>query len=214
MSQSIMCHPERGWVGGREVSYVHPERNGQPVVPMTFSLELMAEAGTLIVSDWVVTAIRNVQLVRWLVFDEDFPHTIELVGRLLKRDDRTVQLEMRIFDQGFEPEPDREGNLAAVATVEMEPSYPVPPPVGDFALTGDRPCRIPLDVLYKNLFHGELFQGVMSLDRYGNEGIQAQIRLDTLFDQIFCHAKMIRLFFNKGSGNFQFPSLPKSVSTL
>jgi len=164
-------------VGGREVSYVHPERNGQPVVPMTFSLEWMAEAGRLIVLDWVVTAIRNLRLARWLVFDEDFPHTIELAARLMKRDDRTAELEMRIFDLGFEPGSDRKGDLAAVAMVEMESRYPAPPPIDDFPLTGDRPCRIPLDVLYKNLFHGELFQGVMSLDRYGNEGIQAQIRV-------------------------------------
>jgi phosphopantetheinyl transferase len=59
----------------------------------------------------------------------------------------------------------------------MGTSYPLPPAVEDFPLTGERPCRIPLDVLYKNLFHGELFQGVMSMDRYGTEGIQGQIRV-------------------------------------
>ncbi len=164
-------------VGGREVSYVHPERNGQPVVPMTFSLELMAEAGTLLVPGWVVTAIRNVQLARWLVFDEDFPRTIELTARVVKQSDHLIQLEMRIFDLGFEPKPEHKGDLAAVASVEMAASYPKPPAVEDFPLTGERPCRIPLDVLYKNLFHGELFQGVMSMDRYGTEGIQGQIRV-------------------------------------
>ncbi len=165
-------------VGGRGVSYVHPERNGQPVVPMTFSLEMLAEAGTLLLPGQVVTAIRNVQLARWLVFDEEFPHTIELTARVMKRDQDVTLLEMRIFDLGFEPPAsDHKGDLAAVATVEMSAAYPAPPALEDFPLSGERPCRIPLDVLYKNLFHGELFQGVMSLDRYGEEGIQGQLRV-------------------------------------
>ncbi len=165
-------------VGGREVSYVQPERNGQPVVPMTFSLEMLAEAATLAVPGLVVTAIRNVQLAKWLVFDEDHPHTIELTARVRQYDGQSATLEMRIFDLGFELDrPDHKGDLAAVATVEMADRYPAPPPVEDFPLTGERPCRIPLDVLYKNLFHGEYFQGVMSLDRYGEEGIQSQIRV-------------------------------------
>ncbi len=165
-------------VGGRDISYVHPERNGQPVVPMTFSLEMMAEAATLAVPGMVVTAICNVQLAKWLEFDEDQPRTVELTARVRQCDEESATLEIRIFDLGFEPDrPDHKGDLAAVATVEMADRYPAPPPVEDFPLTGEHPCRIPLDVLYKNLFHGEFFQGVVSLDRYGEEGIQSQIRV-------------------------------------
>lgn len=167
-------------VGGREVSYVYPERNGQPVVPMTFSLELMAEAARLLSPGLVVTAIRNVQLVQWLAFDEDLPPTIELTARIVQSDETSAELEVRISDLGFlgeEPKTGVKGDLTAVATVEMRDRYPTPPPVEDFPLTGERPCYISLDVLYKNLFHGELFQGVVSLDRFGEEGIQGQVRV-------------------------------------
>jgi phosphopantetheinyl transferase len=165
-------------VGGREVSHVHPERNGHPVVPMTFTLEMMAEASALLFPDFVVTVIRDVQLFKWLSFDEDRPSSIELTARVQSTADEVATLEVRVRDLGAEP--DRENNAGAVAaagTVEMAARYPEPPAAKDFSLSNERPCRIPLDVLYKNLFHGEKFQGVCSLDRFGDEGIQGQIRV-------------------------------------
>ncbi len=164
-------------VGGREVSYVYPERNGQPVTPMTFSLEMMAETATLMVPSHVVTAIQNVQLLKWLGFDEDEPPTIELSAKLISVSDTDAELQMKIHDLGHNPQEGEQGALAAVGTVRMNNIYPEPPPVEDFPLSNERPCRIPLDVLYKNLFHGEYFQGVCSLDRFGEEGIQGQCRV-------------------------------------
>ena len=164
-------------VGGREVSYVYPERNGQPVTPMTFSLEMMAETATLLVPSHVVTAIQNVQLLKWLGFDEDEPPTIELTAKLISVSDTEAELQMKIHDLGHNPQDGEQGALAAVGTVRMNNIYPEPPPVEDFPLSNERPCRIPLDVLYKNLFHGEYFQGVCSLDRFGEEGIQGQCRV-------------------------------------
>ncbi|WP_166820157.1 acyltransferase domain-containing protein [Thalassoroseus pseudoceratinae] len=164
-------------VGGREVSYVYPERNGQPVTPMTFSLEMMAETATLMVPGQVVTAIQNVQLLKWLGFDEDEPPTIELTGKLISVSETEAELQMKIHDLGHNPQDGEQGALAAVGTVRMNNIYPEPPPVEDFPLSNERPCRIPLDVLYKNLFHGEYFQGVCSLDRFGEEGIQGQCRV-------------------------------------
>ena len=64
-------------LGGRGVSRVDPSQNGLPVLPMTFSLEAMAEAAALLAPGKVVVAIRNVRLYRWLPFDPD-PTTLEV----------------------------------------------------------------------------------------------------------------------------------------
>jgi phosphopantetheinyl transferase (holo-ACP synthase) len=170
-------HGDHHTVGGREVSYVYPERNGQPVLPMTFSLEMMAEAARLLVPGQVVIAIENVQLMKWLGFDEEFPPTVELSGRVVSSTPEEAVMEMRIRDLGHNPADGEQGAATSVGTVRTAVRYPEPPPVPDFPLTNERPCRVPLDVLYKNLFHGPLFQGTMSLDRFGDEGIQGQVRV-------------------------------------
>ena len=61
-------------VGGREISKVDPGQYGVPVVPMTFTLEMMAEAAAVLVPGQVVTSVRDVRLYRWLAFDEEAPH--------------------------------------------------------------------------------------------------------------------------------------------
>src|SRR5207253_4905532 len=47
-------------LGGRGVSRVDPGQNGLPVLPMTFSLEAMAEAAALLAPGKVVAAIRDI----------------------------------------------------------------------------------------------------------------------------------------------------------
>ena len=61
-------------LGGRGVSRENPAQNGLPVLPMTFSLEAMAEAAALLAPGKVVVAIRNIRLFRWLPFDPGTDH--------------------------------------------------------------------------------------------------------------------------------------------
>ena len=61
-------------VGGREISKVDPGQYGVPVMPMTFTLEMMAEAAAVLVPGLVVTSVRDVRLYRWLAYDEEAPH--------------------------------------------------------------------------------------------------------------------------------------------
>src|SRR3954451_6027538 len=64
-------------LGGRGVSRVDPAQTGLPVLPMTFSLEAMAEASLLLAPGKVVTGLRYIRLFRWLPFDPD-PTTLEV----------------------------------------------------------------------------------------------------------------------------------------
>jgi acyl transferase domain-containing protein len=64
-------------LGGRGVSRADPGQNGLPVLPMTFSLEAMAEAASLLAPGKVVVAVRNIRLHRWLPFDPE-PTTLEV----------------------------------------------------------------------------------------------------------------------------------------
>jgi acyl transferase domain-containing protein len=70
-------------VGGQAVSKIDPDQHGLPVMPMTFSLEFMAEAASLLVPNHVAFCVKNVRLFRWLAFEEAEPTSIEISARLL-----------------------------------------------------------------------------------------------------------------------------------
>jgi malonyl CoA-acyl carrier protein transacylase/phosphopantetheinyl transferase len=163
-------------LGGRDVSRTDPTQHGLPVLPMTFTLEMMAEAAAALVPGKVVTAIRDVKLLRWLALDEE-PLDVEVVARLLPGDSAVSQVAVSVHDRGARGGPDGGPATAAEGTVVLDDGYPEPPAVGDFPLSDERPSRFTLQELYRNLLHGPLFQGVCSLDRMGAEGIEAQVRV-------------------------------------
>ena len=63
-----------------------------------------------------------------------------------------------------------------MGSVLLGDRYPQTPPPTEYVLTEPHPCRTSLETLYKNLFHGPVFQGVTMLGQSGNEGIEARMR--------------------------------------
>src|SRR5262249_30243133 len=70
-------------VGGQVISRVDPNQHGLPVLPMTFSMEIMAEIASLLMPGLVVIGIRNIRLFRSLNYDEDEPRTMEVAANVL-----------------------------------------------------------------------------------------------------------------------------------
>jgi malonyl CoA-acyl carrier protein transacylase len=166
-------------IGGRTVSKVDPNQHGLPVMPMTFSLEMMAELASVLVPGKVVISLKRIRLLRWLPFDDQEPTTVEVTARVLPENGTGGfhQVAVEIRDLGNSIRPGNAKWVAVQGTVVLADAYLEAPAVGSFALANDRPCRISLEVLYKNLFHGTLFQGVVSTDRIGDNGIESQVRV-------------------------------------
>jgi hypothetical protein len=122
----------------------------------------------------VVVGFRRIRLLRWLPFDNQEATTVDVTARLLPE---PGQVAVEIRDLGNRAQPGNAKWVAVQGTVLLADVYPQAPAVGPFSLANDRPCRISLEVLYKNLFHGPLFQGVVSIDRIGDQGIESQIRV-------------------------------------
>jgi malonyl CoA-acyl carrier protein transacylase len=154
-------------IGGRTASRVDPDQHGLPILPMTFSLELMAECAVLLLPGQVVTALRDIRLMRWLPFEAE-PITIEVTATVQSTDPPTVKAVIR--DVGV-------NKPTAQGVVELSADYPEPPMLGEFVLSDGRPCKATLDDVYRNLFHGPLFRGMRSLDRYGAEGIEGTVEV-------------------------------------
>ncbi len=176
-------------VGGREISKVDPAQYGVPVMPMTFTLEMMAEAAAVLVPGQVVTSVRDVRLYRWLAFDEQAPTVVELTARVelreLAGDPWRVAVEVR--DLGLADRPKETAWLAAQGTVVLADAYPPAPPCLPFHLTNERPATLTVERTYHNLFHGPMFQGVRANLRSGDEGMESRVEVlprDGLFRTI------------------------------
>jgi hypothetical protein len=143
---------------------------------MAFSLEMMAEAAAVLVPGKVVFGFRRVRLQRWIPFDDE-PTTVELTARV--RPDAADEIVIEIRDFGNAVCPGNADSPAVTGTVLLGDHYPEPPPAEDFPLTNQAPCRYSPHQLYEGehrLFHGPLFQALVSTDRQGNEGIEGELQ--------------------------------------
>ena len=165
-------------LGGRGVSRVNPGQNGLPVMPMTFSLEMMAEAAVVLAPGKVVVAIRQVRLSRWLPFDPE-PTTLEVRASVLSSDEATGIVEVRadIRDMGNSFVRDGANKVASEAVIVLADAYPAEAGAMPFTLTAETPCTVSVEVLRRNMFHGPIFQMIRSLDRTGNEGIEGSLEV-------------------------------------
>ncbi|HUR53287.1 MAG TPA: polyketide synthase dehydratase domain-containing protein, partial [Gemmataceae bacterium] len=167
-------------LGGRGVSRVDPAQNGLPVLPMTFSLEAMSEAASLLAPGKVVVAVRNIRLYRWLPFDAD-PTTLEVRASVASFDPETgeVQVKADVRDLGNSFLRDAANKAACEAVVVLADQYPDPPPELPFTLSDEQACRATVNDLRNNMFHGPIFQMIRSLDRHGKEGIEGTLEVQS-----------------------------------
>ena len=165
-------------LGGRGVSRVDPGQNGLPILPMTFSLEAMAEAAAILAPGKVVIAIRNVRLFRWLPFDPD-PTTLEVRATISSVDPATgvVEIMADVRDLGNSFVADGANKPASEAVVVLADCYPESPTPLPFDLTDEMACKSTIEDLRRNMFHGPLFQMIRSLDRIGREGIEGTLEV-------------------------------------
>jgi hypothetical protein len=164
-------------LGGGEVSRVDPAQHGSPVLPMTFSLETMAEAAKALCPHLQVIGVENVRLHRWIPFEEGAPTVLEIRARLLPAGENEphTSVNASILDCGHCDE-NAAPRVTVDATVLLAPAYPAPP-AGEIDLTNSRPCRINRAYLYHNMFHGATFRGVESTDRIGDKEIEGVVRV-------------------------------------
>ena len=160
----------------RDASDVDPTQHGLPFMPMAFSLEMMAEAASLLVPGQLVVGLKRVRLQRWIPFDDE-PVTLELTARI--RPEAPYEVAVEIRDLGNAVRPGNADSPAVIGTVLLGTRYPEPPSPETFPLTHEGPCRFTPGQLYageRRLFHGPLFEALESTDRQGDEGIEGHLR--------------------------------------
>ncbi len=157
---------------GRQISRSDPKLTGLPVMPLTMSMEMLAEAAAELMPGWCLVGMKEVRASRWIALDQD-SLTLRMSARRTSSREVHVQIheaEITSPPAGAAPAPIVEGTMVFAEV------YPQAPMVGAFPLNQEQPGKWRPERLYEEaMFHGPAFRGVQSLDRVGDDGAEARL---------------------------------------
>jgi phosphopantetheinyl transferase/acyl carrier protein len=158
---------------GRRISDTDPGLLGIPVVPLTMSLELMAEAASLLAPGEVLVGMREVRGYRWITVEgEDL--TLRATAEVVPE---APAHEFRVRMHDAASTDDRGGPLIEAVMV-FRPKASEAMQVENLPLRSPRPAPWTPDRFHEDvMFHGSSFQGVRSLEAFGDEGAEGTIEI-------------------------------------
>jgi acyl transferase domain-containing protein len=156
-----------------------PHRNGLnpgglPVLPLTISLEIMAEAATLLASKKHLVRIQNVRAHRWIeVPNKTRSFAISASCSSDSTEDRVEVVIRELSDAALEKQ-----DSLIEGVVVFGDAYPSPPQSRPSRGKEIRFRHGP-EEYYQIMFHGPLFRTVVSVDRLEDTGAEATLQIPT-----------------------------------
>lgn len=161
---------------GREVSQLDPDLLGLPIVPLTVTMEILAEAGAVLAPGQVLVEMRDLRAYRWIILEEGATTLQVTATRRAGADAGEFDVAVRVLPAG-EASPASPPPPVAEATVVFAAAYPEPPAVAPLVLQDERPSQWQADSLYRDgMFHGPTFRAVKTIDRVGSSGLVATMQ--------------------------------------
>ena len=160
---------------GAGVSESDPELRGLAVVPLTFSMEILAEAAAALCPGKVVTRMEKIRAHRWIKLDAD-PTILKVVAKISQ--DLPSACEVRIVSagEGDAMDASRPPITVVEAIVVVSDDYPPPPAAGEFVLSSPRLSKWKHSELYSGyMFHGPTLRAVSEMRLFGNDGAVAAL---------------------------------------
>ncbi|MES2684106.1 MAG: beta-ketoacyl synthase N-terminal-like domain-containing protein [Pseudomonadota bacterium] len=154
-----------------------------PVIPFTFSMELVAEAGARLLNrqSWVVTAIEDARGSRWLSLDSgQIP--LRIVAEQQSASSKEARIACRVFLRGEGSTPG--GMLVFEGVVVLAAFYPAAPAPMPCSASDDEPPRLHKagQVYQHGMFHGPRLQGCTAVNKWGHGGMEAEITVIATHD--------------------------------
>ncbi len=148
---------------GRDVSVEDPALLGLPVVPLTVTMEMLAEAAALLEPGRVCTGMRDIRAARWVTIEQP-GYAVELTARQKAPGEIHVALREAGGASALRP-------VFAEATVLFADRRPASGGPMPFRLENAHPSDWDPALLYRTgMFHGALMQGVKSVETMGRNG--------------------------------------------
>jgi acyl transferase domain-containing protein len=150
---------------GGPISLTCPDLRPLTVVPLTMSMEILAEAGAALMPGKLLIGMRDIQARQWIQVD-DTPVDLEISARRLAHSATEVSVQVR-----KDSAPVIEGIMI------FGDAYPPPPATSLVPLQAERTSRLASARLYDGglMFHGPSFQAVAGVDRSGQNGVIARL---------------------------------------
>ena len=168
---------------GRDVALyprAEDDLHGLAVMPLAMSLEILAEAAAYLVPGLTVTGLRGVRANRWLSWEDDERHTLQITARRLASPNPheawvAVQLRDLTADQRSDSPPHSPVVEATLVLAAEYPLRPAPRPLGlaNGVASGWQPHQLYTD----GMFHGPAWQGLTGVDQTSPTGIAGRIRV-------------------------------------
>ncbi len=163
---------------GRELSVADPQLQGLPIMPLTMSMEMMAEAGAALAPGRSLTGMRDLRAYRWITLE----HGSRLLELAAEQGEDGIRVSLREVGDDGRVLP---GLPVVEATMVFAPGLPAPPPVADFTLQDRRPSVWRPETLYaEGMFSGPCFRTVAAVPWWGSDGIEAVLKV-LPFDHFF-----------------------------
>ena len=162
---------------GGPVSATDDDLSAICVVPLTVSMEILAEAAAALMPGRILVGMRAIRASRWIQVAEG-PITLKTSASKLEGGNDEVEVEVRDLGPGTVNQTSS-GVLVIKGVMIFGDRYPNPPPPKHCALTGERRSRLASTALYEGglMFHGPCFQGVASLERSGKDGLSGLLKV-------------------------------------
>jgi acyl transferase domain-containing protein/phosphopantetheinyl transferase len=158
---------------GGPVSVLDPELRALVVIPLTMSLEILAEAASALMPGQILLGMRDIHAHQWIRVD-DAPVNLQISARRMAGSTREVAVQI----QNLTDASDKGRTPVVEGIVIFGDTYPPRPTPSVFTLNGERTSRLASTELYGRLmFHGPSFQGVASVERSGQNGVIGQLRI-------------------------------------
>lgn len=155
---------------GAKVSASDPELRAFIVMPLTVSLECLAQTASILVPGKPLCVLRDVRAYRWIGLGGG-KVTVEIVAQV--NPDSPLEIKAKLTEH-VEKRP----SMPAVEATCVFGHPEMPRAALPFDLTDARPVRWTPEQLYSDvMFHGPAFRGVMDVDWSGEDSIQAKLRV-------------------------------------
>lgn len=151
---------------GREVSTRDPHLRALPIMPLTLSLELMAQAAAALLPGCVLTRLDDVAARRWIEFG-DGPRTIEIRARVVDPARRRFDCVVAVLDG-------TRLNIAVEAVATLADTYPTRPGAAAFEAP-DAGGAAPADLYRDVMYHGPTWRCIEEIRQLGDAGIVARL---------------------------------------
>ena len=154
------------------VSVEDRELVGLPIVPLTISMEMLAEGAAALGPGSTVMEMRDIRAARWIALDDE-RMTLEIRARRTEADAEVeVELVERRSENGG---PATEPLVRGV--VVLGDGYSSGDRTQEFELRNARASKRGPSHLYGGtaMFHGPAFQAVEAIERVGDDGIEATL---------------------------------------